>query len=49
MTIYCTNHTEHKMFGQIKELRFTILMSFRKIAKSDYYLCHVCLSVRPSA
>jgi hypothetical protein len=23
-------------------------MLFRKIAKSDYYLLHVCLSVRPS-
>jgi hypothetical protein len=48
MTLYCTSHTEHKMFGQIKEFCFTILRRFRKIAKSDYYLCHVCLSVCPS-
>jgi hypothetical protein len=25
-----------------------VFRRFRKIAKSDYQLCHVCLSVRPS-
>jgi hypothetical protein len=26
-----------------------LLARVRKIAKSDYYFCHVCVSVRPSA
>jgi len=48
MTLHCANNTEHKMFGQNKEICFTILRRFRKIAKSDYYLYHICLSVCPS-